>query len=70
LPSQRHQLDIEGAYSNRLLQEVGCNPNDEDKQGKCMQACDDSWIKATQAYNADIDKAKEAKKVCEKACGC
>jgi len=53
-----------------LIQTVGCSPNDDDKQGKCMQECDDTWIKASQAYHSDIPAAKEAKKACDAKCGC
>jgi hypothetical protein len=56
--------------SNRLVQKVSCDTRNEDKQAYCMRACDDAWIKATQAYNANIDQAKVQKKECEVKCGC
>ena len=52
------------------IQTVSCNVNDSDKQAMCMQGCDDEWIKATQAYNSNIDQAKVTKKACEVKCGC
>jgi len=64
------------APTSSLVQKVGCSPNDEDKQGKCMEKCDDDFIKASQAYKEGktSDQVKqesgEARKVCEKACGC
>jgi hypothetical protein len=61
---------IEGLYSNRLIEKVSCDTRNEDKQALCMRACDDAWIKATQAYNANIDNAKVQKKECESKCGC
>jgi hypothetical protein len=61
---------IDSAYSNRLIERVSCDTRNEDKQARCMQACDDMWIKATQAYNANIDNAKVQKKECEAKCGC
>lgn len=57
-------------YSPRLVQKASCDIRDDDKQARCMQACDDAWIKATQAYNASIDAAKTEKKACEAKCGC
>jgi hypothetical protein len=57
-------------YSSRLIEKVSCDTRNEDKQALCMQACDDTWIKATQAYNANIDQAKVQKKECEAKCGC
>jgi hypothetical protein len=64
--------DLGGYQQNSLFHNVGCNPNDEDKQGKCMQKCDDEYIKASQAYSnaGKLEGPKEAKHVCEKACGC
>ena len=53
-----------------LVQQIGCNPNDEDKQGHCMQTCDDDWIKASQAYSGNVEDAKTAKKACNAKCGC
>ena len=64
------------APTSSLVHQVGCSPNDEDKQGKCMEKCDDEYIKASQAYKEgkssdDVKKeSTEARKVCEKACGC
>ncbi len=64
------------APANNLVHQVGCNPNDKDKQGKCMEKCDDDYIKASQAYKEGktSDQVKtesgEARKACEKACGC
>ena len=64
------------APTSSIVHQVGCNPNDEDKQGKCMEKCDDAYIKASQAYqegkNSDQVKKEstEARAVCEKACGC
>jgi hypothetical protein len=58
------------------VHQVGCDKNDEDKQGKCMEKCDDAYIKATQAYVIGKDstqvkkESEENRKVCEKACGC
>jgi hypothetical protein len=62
---------IDGSgHSDGLIQTISCDIRDEDKQAMCMRACDDEWIKATQAYNANIDEAKGVKKACEKKCGC
>jgi hypothetical protein len=58
------------AISSRLIQKVSCDIHEDDKQARCMQDCDDTWIKATQAYNANIDQAKVEKKSCEAKCGC
>ncbi len=55
---------------------VSCDIKDDDKQARCMQNCDDTYIKASQAYkegkNSSQVKEESAaeKKVCEKACGC
>ena len=55
---------------------VSCDIKDDDKQARCMQKCDDAYIKASQAYqegkNSDQVKKESAedRKVCEKACGC
>ena len=53
-----------------LIQKISCDTHDDDKQARCMQACDDVWIKETQAYNANIDNAKVSKKECDTKCGC
>lgn len=58
------------AYSHGLVEKISCDTRNDDKQARCMQACDDTWIKATQAYNADISQAKTEKKACEAKCGC
>jgi hypothetical protein len=61
------------APTSSLVHQVGCSPNDDDKQGKCMQVCDDTWIKASQAYSGGADAiqaAKDAKKACDGKCGC
>lgn len=63
-------LNIRNGYPQRFIAKVSCDIHDEDKQARCMQACDDTWIKATQAYNANIDTAKVEKKACEAKCGC
>ena len=60
----------DATYSNRLVEKVSCDIHNDDKQALCMQACDDAWIKATQAYNSNIDQAKVQKKACEAKCGC
>ena len=55
---------------------VSCDIKDDDKQARCMQNCDDAYIKASQAYITGKDTAQvkkestENRKVCEKACGC
>lgn len=59
-----------GAHANRLVQTISCNINDDDKQARCMRACDDAWITASQAYGQNIEKAKITKKECETKCGC
>jgi hypothetical protein len=61
-----------GIHANRLLQVVSCNVNDDDKQALCMRACDDEYIKASQAYGTAgrLEGPKEAKKACETKCGC
>src|SRR5208337_1204197 len=58
-----------GNFSPRLVEKVSCDTRNEDKQARCMQDCDDAWIKVTQAYNANIDQAKGEKKACETKCG-
>ncbi|ATQ68449.1 MULTISPECIES: hypothetical protein [Methylosinus] len=64
-----HGRDI-GSVSPRLVQKTSCDMNKDDQQARCMESCDEVWIKATQAYNASIDKAKIEKKSCEAKCGC
>ena len=61
-----------GVHANRLLQAISCNVNDDDKQALCMRACDDEYIKASQAYGTAgrLEGPKEAKKACETKCGC
>jgi|WetSurMetagenome_2_1015567.scaffolds.fasta_scaffold728439_1 hypothetical protein len=65
-----------GVRANSLVQRVSCDIKDDDKQARCMQKCDDDFIKASQAYQEGKDSAQvkkesaENKKVCEKACGC
>ena len=65
-----------GVRANSLVQRVSCDIKDDDKQARCMQNCDDAYIKSSQAYitgkNSDEVKKEsgEARKVCEKACGC
>ncbi len=62
--------------TNSLVQRVSCDIKDDDKQARCMQKCDDDYIKASQAYMTGKDTATvkkesaENRKVCEKACGC
>ncbi len=62
--------------TNSLTQRVSCDIKDDDKQARCMQGCDDAYIKASQAYITGKDTAEvkkestENRKVCEKACGC
>jgi len=57
-------------YSPRFIQKVSCDIHEDDKQARCMQACDDVWIKATQAYSGNIENAKVEKKACDAKCGC
>jgi len=61
-----------GIRANRLLQSVSCNVNDDDKQALCMRACEDEYIKASQAYGAagQLEGPKATKKACETKCGC
>jgi hypothetical protein len=61
-----------GIRTDRLLQSVSCNVNDDDKQALCMRACDDEYIKASQAYGTAgrLDGPKETRKACETKCGC
>jgi len=61
-----------GIHADRLLQAVSCNVNDDDKQALCMRACEDEYIKASQAYGTagHLEGPKEAKKACEAKCGC
>jgi len=64
------------APTSSSVQRISCDIKDDDKQARCMQNCDDTYIKASQAYkegkNSDEVKKESAeeKKVCEKACGC
>ena len=64
------------APASSLVQRVSCDIKDDDKQARCMQNCDDAYIKASQAYQEGKNSAQvkqesaENKKVCEKACGC
>jgi hypothetical protein len=64
--------EIDGIRTDRLLQRVSCNVNDDDKQALCMRSCDDEYIKASQAYGTAgrLDGPKEARKACETKCGC
>jgi hypothetical protein len=61
-----------GLHAGRLLQAVSCNVNDDDKQALCMRACDDEYIKASQAYGTAgrLEGPKAAKKACDTKCGC
>jgi hypothetical protein len=61
-----------GVSLGGLVQSVSCNVNDEDKQALCMRTCDDEYIKSSQAYGTAgrLEGPKEAKKACEKKCGC
>ncbi|HEY8071188.1 MAG TPA: hypothetical protein VIE47_04395 [Methylocystis sp.] len=65
-----------GAQTSSSVLRVSCDIKDDDKQARCMQNCDDTYIKASQAYkegknSAEVKKeSAEDKKVCEKACGC
>jgi hypothetical protein len=61
-----------GIRTDLLLQSVSCNVNDDDKQALCMRACDDEYIKASQAYGTAgrLDEPKQTKKACETKCGC
>jgi hypothetical protein len=63
---------IRGTHSSDLIQKVSCDIKDDDKQARCMQGCDDEYIKASQAYSAagKLEGPKEAKKACEAKCGC
>ena len=56
--------------SHRLLQTISCNPNDDDKQARCARDCEDIFIKASQAYNANVEAARAERKVCDAKCGC
>ncbi len=62
----------EGLRANGLLQSVSCNVNDDDKQALCMRACEDEYIKASQAYGAAgrLEGPKATKKACDAKCGC
>lgn len=57
-------------YPQGLIEKISCDIRNDDKQARCMQACDDTWIKATQAYNQNIEKARQEKKACDTKCGC
>ncbi|MBG0812163.1 hypothetical protein IY145_22730 [Methylosinus sp. H3A] len=57
-------------FSPRFVEKVSCDMRGDDKQAHCMESCDEVWIKATQAYNGNIDKAKVEKTSCEAKCGC
>ncbi|MBI1867134.1 MAG: hypothetical protein HYS06_02355 [Methylocystis sp.] len=61
-----------GTHVNRLLQTVSCNVNDNDKQARCVRACDDEYIMAAGRYSTagKLDEPKAAKKACETKCGC
>lgn len=69
-PASATRALLSKAGADGLIQTVSCNVNDEGKQAHCMRDCDDTWIKATQAYHVDIEKARGEKKVCESKCGC
>jgi len=63
---------IRGTHADDLIQKVSCDIKDDDKQARCMQGCDDEYIKASQAYSAagKLEGPKAAKKECEAKCGC
>jgi hypothetical protein len=63
-----HRVDL--GFSPRFVEKAACDNRGDDKQARCMESCDEVWIKATQAYNGNIDKAKIDKKECEAKCGC
>ncbi len=62
--------------TNSLVQRVSCDIKDDDKQARCMQKCDDAYIKMSQAYITGKDSAQvkkeaiENQQACNKACGC
>ena len=64
------------APTSSSVQRISRDIKDDDKQARCMQNCDDTYIKASQAYkegknSAEVKEESAAdKKVCEKACGC
>lgn len=60
----------DGGFSPRFIENASCDSKGDDKQARCMESCDETWIKATQAYNTDIEKARADKKTCEAKCGC
>jgi len=43
---------------------------DEDKQARCAQKCDDTYISRKMNYGANIDEVTAEKKACDAACGC
>jgi hypothetical protein len=57
-------------FSPRFIEKVSCDTRGDDKQAHCLESCDEVWIKATQAYNGNIEKAKVEKKACDAKCGC
>ncbi len=69
--AQATPLTLGRAMSNPpLVVNIGCKPNDEDKQGACMQACEDAWIRGSSGYTANSERLKTTRKACEAACGC
>jgi hypothetical protein len=43
---------------------------DEDKQTRCSEKCEDTWMSRKQNYFADPGKLKEEAVACFQACGC
>ena len=51
-----------------------CDPKkgdvDADKQARCSEKCEDSWIAGKMHYNADVEKLKGEVAACFEKCGC
>jgi hypothetical protein len=58
------------AQAGRLLHNISCNVNDENKQAYCMRACEEAYIAGSESYSESLDYRKKVRKECETKCGC
>jgi hypothetical protein len=59
-----------GSGKGSFYTTVGCNPNDQDKQGQCMSACKSDYLNCVGQYDKTKEGCQKIKTQCESACGC
>jgi hypothetical protein len=60
-----------GLMSERLIQQVVCDPNGDGKQAGCMRDCEEEEIRSRATYGKQTPEERVAeKKACDKKCGC